>query len=443
MTHQKDFKQLVRARMKKTGERYTAARAALIGTRSAGAAKTPSLFPGYTGTGGICRDTGALRNFLEASGLRAAHSGEPLSEAMAFGLCGGVGFLYAVFEYKGWPPILSVLTRHDTMPDSFIAGGLLRLGVKIEVAETSSAGQAARSLAAALDARRPALCVVDCLGMARAESTSPLQMSGAPTVVGVAGVDGEDLLLDDGGIDPRRMSKETFARARALYKKGKHRLVTMAAPGAPVAIEPMLNPVIAATADRFHNSPYKGFAANFGFAGLDKWRGLMTDAKDKKGWPQLFPEGKLAYFGLRRTHDGIETEFTAPAAGRPLYADFLREAATITGNDRLRSAAELFRLSGEHWSAISTAIAGCGDEAIEAGCRLGESAQEIIDEAGCPRAAELQALGEMRQSLAEQCRMTRDEARNLYADLSSEVAAILALETEAVAILAPQVARRN
>lgn len=437
MTANRDFKLTIRERMKKTGERYTAARAVLLQSRSTAAAidSMVGLFPGYSAFGGVCRDTGAMRNVLAAAGVTSNHNRQALSEALVMGICGGIGFLYAVFQYKGWPPILSLLGRYDTMPDSYIGGGLARLSLRVSSSETGSAASARKALDAAIAEKKPALCVVDCVGLMDT-TPGPMQMAGvAPTVVAVAGVDGDELLIDDGSVRPRRMSHERFAKARSLYKKGKHRLVTIDDQGESLDLRTCVAAAIRATADRYTNAPFKGFAGNFGFAGLEKWQRLLTDKKDAKGWPATFPEKKLAYLALRRTHDGIEHEFTAPAAGRPMYASFLAEAAEITAAPALERAAQLYRKSGEHWSAITRSIAGCGDATVERGCKLGDSARELFDEAPATCKPELEDIAREQTTLAQQCEISAAKAQALYADIAAHVVEIVAIEREAVAAL--------
>jgi len=56
---------------------------------------------------------------------------------------------------------------------------------------------------------------------------------------------------------------------------------------------------------------------------------------------------------LGRVQICLEQEYTAPAATRPLYADFLDEAAEVIGEPGLCRAATLFRRSAAHWSAIA------------------------------------------------------------------------------------------
>ena len=128
MTKRRDFKALVRERMDKTGERYTAARAQVLGNASASPTRHsfPGVLPGYNTFGGIQSGTAALRNLLASIGAVSPLDGAPYTESLVNGLCGGPGFLYAVFEYKGWPPLVSLALRSRSMPDVYIAEGVSR-----------------------------------------------------------------------------------------------------------------------------------------------------------------------------------------------------------------------------------------------------------------------------------------------------------------------------
>ena len=95
MPTDKDFKRLVRARMGRTGEAYTTARAHLRPS----ADQDPD--PGRPGPlAGRHPDTAALARLLAALGVPDPASGHPLTEAMALGVAGGIGFAYFVFEYE-------------------------------------------------------------------------------------------------------------------------------------------------------------------------------------------------------------------------------------------------------------------------------------------------------------------------------------------------------
>jgi hypothetical protein len=164
MTKRRDFKALVRERMDKTGERYTAARAQLLGKSAAlppASHAFPGVLPGYDTFGGIQSGTAAVRNTLASIGRVSPLDGGPYTESLVNGLCGGPGFLYAVFEYKGWPPMLSLALRSRSMPDVYIAEGLSRVGMKVTTSETTSPVAARKALDAALAEGKPALCVTD------------------------------------------------------------------------------------------------------------------------------------------------------------------------------------------------------------------------------------------------------------------------------------------
>lgn len=437
MTQNRDFKQRVRARMQKTGERYTAARAQLLVGRDAGEFPVTESVNGYSFAPGVCRDTGAATNMLRAAGLRVPGSGEPLSEALVTGLAGGVGFLYIVFEYGGMPPILSVLMRYDTAADQFVVGGLKRLGVGVDVQETTSAAKAGKALLSALDAGRPALCVVDAVTLAQTlnvRSTAPFEMAGhVPTVVCAVGREDGAIIIDAGRARPLRVSEKAFAEARAAFKKGKHRMA-----GVPkgTVLKDLGGPVmeaIAACVDRYENAPYKGFASNFGFAGMTKWAELLVDERNAKGWPKLFPEGRLACLGLRRVYEGLEHEMTGPAGGRALYADFLREAATITKRKRIAAAAETYDTAAERWSAIARFIADCDVRAVKSGCEILDRYAELID-ADAPVEERNATVGALRES-SQACDLSHAAALELYRELAGMVRAATDAERAAVEAL--------
>jgi hypothetical protein len=102
MPTDKDFKRLVRARMGRTGEAYTTARAHL---RPHGDPDRPDpgLDPDPSRPGplrGRHPDPATLTRLLAALGVTDPTTGRPLTEAMALGVAGGIGFAYFTFEYE-------------------------------------------------------------------------------------------------------------------------------------------------------------------------------------------------------------------------------------------------------------------------------------------------------------------------------------------------------
>lgn len=435
MTRQSHLKKQIRARMEKTGERYSTARAHVLGsfdptTTDAASKPAPGMHNSYLP--GVRRDTTAATNLLRSIGVRNPNGDRPLSEAMFTGIAGGVGFLYIVFEYPNMPPLLSVLMRYDTAADQFAITGLRRLGLGLEVSETTSAAKAQKTLDAALSEGRPALCVVDLASLGGA--TLPGTMAGmAPTVVVVTERNGDDYDVDLGLGGPFRMTAPELARARASYKQAKHRMAVATRPEEVVDLAIVVDEAIAATIDRYENAPYKGFASNFGFAGMRKWVRLLTDPKDKKGWPTIFPEGERACIALRRAYQGLEYEMTPPAGGRGMYAAFLREAAALTGYAPYASAAEAYDQAASAWTRVSTFIAECDVPEVATGCEMLDAYAELLDEqAGL---AQAQKAADRVTESTRGGTLPKAKALEIYAALAGHVEAAIEAEEEAVRTL--------
>jgi hypothetical protein len=428
MTKQQSFKERVRARMAKTGERYTTSRAQILGTL---AGESPHEV-GHPFRPGLCRDTAAVANVLAAAGVGLAPGGASVDEVLLTGLCGGTGFLYMVFEYEGWPPLPSVLMRFDTAADRFALDGLRRLGLGLEVSETSSAAKAERALDAALEAGHAALCVVG--GGVPEEGAPPDPVAGmAPMIVAVTAREGDEYVLDSGQGRPERRSRQALAASRAVYKPAKRRMAVLRAPRAVGDVREALHGALADTAQRYEVAPYKGFASNFGLTGMHKFVGALTDTKDRRGWPRLFPEGKLAAIGLRRLYQGLELELTPPAGGRGVQAQFLRAAAEHTGHRAYAEVARGFDAAAAAWSEVSGFVSGCGVREVRMGCELLDAYAELLDDRPDPAAAR-DAARELAAS-SEGCDLSAESTRALYAEVAARAARAVAAEREAVAAL--------
>ena len=141
MTTDKGFKQLVRARMAKTGERYAAARRAMLGEAGAPAAEG-------TGEASFDPETAALTRVLADRGVTSPLTGRPLSEAMVLGIGGGLGAGYILWEFKhhdGPVPTLGFRNQWQ-YPSAWTAKTLGRLGIEPDLHETGGAKGAREAL---------------------------------------------------------------------------------------------------------------------------------------------------------------------------------------------------------------------------------------------------------------------------------------------------------
>ena len=170
MTTDKAFKRVVRARMAKTGERYAAARRALVEGATDGHhaeptadAATPS---GYRMRGGLHPETATLANVLANQGVVSGLTGEPLTEAAILGIGGGLGAGYILWEFKEPRPrpVLTLGFRNQWQYPSipgWTGKTLDRLGIEPDLHETGGAKGAREALDARLDAGVPVIASVD------------------------------------------------------------------------------------------------------------------------------------------------------------------------------------------------------------------------------------------------------------------------------------------
>jgi hypothetical protein len=452
MTRNRDFKTLVRRRMARTGERYSTARAHVLAARANGSSagiahngQRPSasdLFPTVTSVGGEQGDLAAARNLCTNTGVTGP-DGRRLTEAMAFGLAGGVGFLYGVFEYDD-TPTMTIVARNQSMPDPFCGRLFDRLGVPVEVTTTTGAKKAAADLDAAIHGGRPALCTV---GAGRLPYLGGLETEAAmsPHLVGVIGAtDDATLLIDDRSPHPIPVDRADFDAARAANRPAKHRMVVASAGGweAPAGSEwaRTLEAAVAEAVAGFDRPPVPQFASNVGLAGLAKWHDLLTSSA-KKGWPTVFGADRRAAIGLTRIYDCTNYAYTAPDAGRPLFARFLNEAAEVAGRPEWAEVAQLWADSGTAWRRMSDAVLAAHPD-IERFGELSDRRADVLDSGGQPNgdadgmtAISVEAMAALTNEqieIVDGFRFGADEAADVYRQLAGIVADIVEMETEAL-----------
>ncbi|MEV0380433.1 BtrH N-terminal domain-containing protein [Nonomuraea sp. NPDC050643] len=307
MTEHKHLKRRVRDRMARTGESYTTA---------------------------LRHVAGRSRHHHESALLRHV-LGDDHSEAMLLGLGGGIGFMYFVFEYKGHPPMLTIVAQAH--PEPMIPLALSRARVPHEVRRTGSARVAERHLRAALDAGRRPICQV-------ARNLLPWRDAMPfpdPVDVAVTGLSGDTVRVRDDA--PVELPLKDFMAAWSAIPKSRHKLVEVTGPATGT---PDVAGAIEDTAAKL-TGPVLGnaFDVNFGLSGMRKLAAQLADTTGKQGWTRRFADLGPA---LDRLSECLEVEYTAPGATRPLYAAFLAE----TGH---AEAAAVYREAGARWSRVAEA----------------------------------------------------------------------------------------
>jgi hypothetical protein len=434
MTEHRHLKQLIRERMARTGESYTTARRHIVATAAReGAALPPGLVPGYDEFGGGQHRLSALAaHLLRQAGYRAPHTGEPFTEAMMVGLGGGVGFLYAVFEYKGWPPLMTIVAQHH--PEPWLPAVLDRLGAQYTQEHNTAPKKALTALHGALDAGRPVYCTVDLTALPW--HAGELAHSEVPYEVVVAGRHDGQFYVDDTSVAPLAIAEADFAGAWARHRKGRHHRIVLAGAAAPVDLPAAVRSAIATTVAHL-TGPVLGhsFDSNFGFSGMAKLAAQLRDSRTRNGWAKRFGTPVAFFHGVRRLYECLELQFTAPGATRPSYAAFLDEAAPVVGSAVLTEAATLFRRSGAVWSQVADRAANA-TTGLGAYTDLCEQRLLLMLTGGRDAIGEIAALSDKINELTEGAAPDEAVRTGLFAELADLVDAAREHEQQAVAVLA-------
>jgi hypothetical protein len=385
-------------------------------------------------------EAGALQAALAYLGVQAPHTGLPYTEAMLFGLGGGVGFSYFVFEYKSARvKTLTLGTRITTLEESsrpqFLQTICERIGVPTRVLQSANPAAANRGVRQALAEGTPPIVWIDLSG-------PPYHF--APTAEYAAGVvyawKDDRILLAGRSRRPLPFRRKSFEAARSSIGVPKSRAVTVAPPDHAPNLAAAVLSAVRETRDQMARGIDVGsFRGNFGLAALEKWAGLLTDDRDRKGWPQFFPPGRDLLAALLSVFVQIELRGRGGGAFRGLYADFLVEAAEVGRRRRLAEAVEPFRLSARAWHNLARAALPNSVPALRRLRELTAAREAALARQGADGLEVAKALAEearrLRRAADDQFPMPASDALDLLSDLRRRVLQIHALEAAALQAL--------
>jgi uncharacterized protein DUF4872/butirosin biosynthesis protein H-like len=290
--------------------------------------------------------TGSLKHVYDFHGY-------PISEELLFGLGAGLGFVY--FHFKGTDPFFGGRANNASPREEGLektAGR--RTGVAVTSRSTSSTRVAQAELRKVLEAGEPALLYVD-MGFLPYFDLPPDYHFGGHVVV-AAGYDpptGRVLIADrDRELHPVDWDVLEAARgSRFRPFPPRHTWYTF---DFSTAREPRPDDVRAAVSqvcDGMLNPPI----ANIGVKGIRK------AVHETLRWPDV-----LGTDALRRTC--FNTALMIDARGgtgggifRYLYARFLGEAASITGDSRLDELGSELSTIGDRWEDVTATFAAAAD----------------------------------------------------------------------------------
>lgn len=432
MAQHKHLKQLVRARMQKTGEAYAAARRQIVQQVSPAPAQPtgPRHFPG------IVPAAAGLRVLFTHAGLVAPHTGQPLSESMVFGIAGGIGVGVFAFNYEKEDfSTFFIAGRHLWQDEvAYAKAACERVGLVPAFQESSGAKGAEKQLLAALDTG-PVLAWVDMAhlphrGLPQAYSGMMYHL----VTVYDANPAGGKARIGDAADEPIEISLAALAEARGRIKSQKHRLLQVSGAARPLDLPSLVKDGLRACHEALTSPKLK----NFSLEAFKGWAERIHGASGKESWDRMFPLGAHLWRGLTSIYEYIEIYGTGGGLMRPLYAEFLAEAAEALGDPTLRELGERYAELGRGWSALAGA-------ALPSGVPLFQKAKEAFNArseitlSGADAADEMRnawaRLGELGQEARESFPLTPAQAEALRQDLKGRIETLYEGEREALRAL--------
>lgn len=298
-------------------------------------------------------ETGSLCNYFAYRGVKAPHTDKPISEALLFGISGGLVMGYFSFAYKGYDPHVALLTRNTFSPMDTM---LVRLGVVQHALQTTNADKGLANLIGTLEDGDPAIVWADISSLPYNVLPFVKDMwLMYPIIVYGYEEDSDTVWIADRARVPLTVTPAELAAARARVKKDKFRILTLEPPDLdklPVAVQQGIWDCV----KRYTEAPVAKAKNNFGFAAFQRWADLLAKPNQKMSWEREFPAGPKMYAGLTSAFRGIALVNEQAQAERDVYTDFLNEASAILGRPALKEAAGQFRASGRAWHDLATAL---------------------------------------------------------------------------------------
>lgn len=289
--------------------------------------------------------SGAFRDLLEFHGL--SWTGEPMSEAMTFGLGGALACFF--YEMPEMDPPMYLVGRSGALE----RGVCEQLGIDVDLRHTDDPGEAWEWLRDELDAGHPTMvnadiAELDYLRVKLSNTMHDIVITGYDEHAGVA------LVADNDRDEIQRCALDSLARARGSqgFPGPSHNQTWVmrfpeALPEPRTAIETAMRKAV--------TNMTEGAAA---LAGIGPGRGLDNIdalAESYRGWPERY--GDRLGVALGGLWVFIVKAGTGGAMFRSLHAGFLRESSELLGDARVGAAASVYDGLAAEWVALADAAA--------------------------------------------------------------------------------------
>lgn len=393
---------------------------------------TDLLLQNYRPAGGTHPESATIASALAYAGAVAPHTGKPYSEELLFGIGGGIGLGYTLWEFKKCDAAVVTLgfQHRWNAPREYTDAICSRISARHAFFETGGVKTAEKHLAQALAAGRPAICWVDQGNLPYLHLAK--EFSGCFGWMVIAyGLDEKSVLIDDLGKKPFLLTREQFQVARKRIASHKNRVLVVEPPQGPALEQAIVDGIRDCVEQLTEKSESIGLGA------IEAWARAMTDRKAKKAWPEVFAEGVGLYGALVGVHESI-CHLGADGAGlRSMYADFLTEASRVLDDKALGKVSRKYRAVAKQWSRLSEIVLPA--ELFSETLDLIEKKHVILRTKGQTGLEELQRYSDRLEALRlaynKSCPLGEKARYAIFGEIAAQLEDIHKSEVDAVALL--------
>lgn len=384
------------------------------------------------GTTGIHPPTSTLARILKINHVLNPFNEQPYSEALLFGIGGGLDTGVILFKFPHLVhPILMLGFRYqwnDTK--SFLQNLMARLMISASFDEFEDEKKAEAALQHALKHNKQPIVWVDRAFLPH--HNLPHSLRGYFNYqVGVHARDGRlwRLYLDDLSTKPIEIREKVFTSARASLCQNNFLMMTFNYADT-MASQQLRDAVIQGIKDcsTHLTRPLK----TVGISNLQNWASSLQDRHSPTGWPFVFKDRKGLYSTLRTVYESIKLNGSDGFALRKIYADFLNEASLILRNPGLNAIAGQYLQLANHWASLAeNALPSSVSkfDKIKSLLNAKYEAYRKLDQEKIQRS--IKDLETLEEQIEERFPMNISETSQLFDRLSSRINLIAELERSA------------
>jgi hypothetical protein len=302
---------------------------------------------------GIHPPTAALMKILLAKKISNPITNQPYTEALLFGIGGGIGLGYILFQFKHLPnPILVLGFRNQwNNAQAFLETLTDRLFLQVHFQEFEKNEKARQELEQAVNRQQPVIVWVDKAHLPYRQLPADLKgfISHQVTVYG-HDERSSHWHLDDLSIHLIEIREKTLSIARENTSPQNYRMMTFIN-AESFSVQELRASIIDGIKDCA--AQLTQTQPNLGINNLDIWANQLTDQVGFTGWPHLFKDHRSPYLVLRTAYESIKLNGADGFALRKMYAEFLQEAAGMLSNYALNAVAGQYLQLANHWSNLA------------------------------------------------------------------------------------------